>query len=974
MIMEPTMNQRYHVVFTGKEVTTRRLWKGPLVEKYSSAGRFEDGKQVVSAMFGRHEIRQFLEAEVVGEFSVATINDPIIARTILEQGCEITDPDTQEKSHWYAGAYYVRGDEDVTYIMLRDKAKADLMMDLLHLHIDMCGKKTNGVKVGKYMKRLFSHHRKVIRGTVVSKGDGDVIIVKLDNGKAIAVRYADHGAITDGMNLVSTHCMKMLGMRSKVGAGLRITALSPKGFSKGHAIVLDHLKFDLVLFNSKKLLKGDRFFLAVDWLHAGRVFTDSQSKTNFRYHKFLYPWAEKFMGEVMDALPDERKLRRMFNFYDVEFHRYRQGEENEGEYIEKEKDWSLLRALRQGVEIRPHPALVRKVFHLFIDKIMNCETKSRVPVPAEVGGAKYALVDPTIFDSWGNPTMHGELEGNTVYIPDHSGDIVFHRQPNGHRGEHHIAKAVQNKQLQALDTGCFIFISKDVVASSLLKLGGGDQDDRLVFYKDPSVVEHFRMLPPYPVIEFPAVEEHERRENTFADRLRPAKYDELLLLIMLEMMKKQRVSIGQIVNPLLHDASLSDHKEAIITWMVNNLPKTAHHLEDIEWMKAYKPNTLSGVASRLELFIDSVKKDGGDRSDMAKEVKQYNQTMRVVCEYNKGRVTSSRQGANHPTIVRCPIDDSMSKIAQMRADMEDTVIELTWEWLRPIPYEILTQPTMEGSEELAKAIRSYYGQLWAEANKGSIPSHDKEEVKKRISKYIEIDELVAKRFGNHPCVVDAFVHLYRMVYDNRKPEAPRDPETDRPETYRDGILWGPRLSAYTMKALELCGLAGRYAKVDLYEGMERYAKEENLDAISDEGVVSTADGSVQFGMVDPSPNGRVNTKVEKGWMFVPARDAYSYEPSAKMIALDVVAGLQEKGAAQEEIEAWKRHAHEHVKLVPYLFGVDKEHAVKLVLDDGTEFGHITRKDNSYVRAEQDGWLALNPDKSKKYAMLVIIKE
>lgn len=970
------MNQRYHVVFSGKEVTVRRPWKGPKIEKYSSAGRFEDGKQLVPAMFGTHEVRQFLEE--LGQFVIATIDEPVIAREVLDNGYVVTDPDTGEQSKWYVAGYYVR-EEDVTYVMLPEQISDAGFQKKTALTVDMRNDWSNSFKVGKYLKRLFSHHRKVIRGTVVSKGNGDVIIVKLDNGKAISVRYADHGKITDGMNLVSTHCLKMLGLRSKVGSGLRITALSPKGFSKGHAIVKSDLKFDLVLFNSKELLKGDRFFLAVDWLHSGKVFTDVQSTVNFQMHKLLIPWAKTFMEEVLDALPDKDKLRSMFKFYDLEFHKYRQGEENAGEYIEKEKDWSLLRALRQGVDHRPHPALVRKIFHLFIDKIMDCEGNARVPVPSEVGGARYALVDPTIFDSWGNPTMKGELSGNTVYVPDHVGPIVFHRQPNGHRGEHHIARAVYSKELHAMDQGCFLFISKDVVESSLQTLGGGDQDDRLVYYKDPVVVEHFQMLNEYPFVKMEEKDLPKRRVNTFQHKLlRRPTYDRTQLLIMLEQMKKQRVHIGQAVNPLLHDASLSDHKDSIITWMVNNLPKTQKNLAAIEWMKAYVPNSLNDVASQLELVIDAVKKDGSDISNIAERIKKFNNELQVVCEFNtrggkfEGRVPSSRRGASHPVVVRCPIDDTMTVIQEMREDMEDMVTELSWQMLQPVPYEILTQPTIEGSEDLAKAIRSYYGQLWAEVNKDSNPTHDKVEVKKRIAKYIEIDEKVAKRFGNHPSIVDAFVHIYRMVYDNRRPEAPRD-ENGKPQSFRDGILWGPRLSAYTMKALEMCGLAGRYACVLPYEDSVKYMKEAHLDVICDEGVVSTSDGQTQIGMVDPSPVGKVNTTIEKGWMFVPAKDAYPYEPEKKTMALDVVSGLQEKGATAEEVEAWKKHAHEHVKLVPYLFN-GTEHAVKVVLEDGTVFGHVTRKDNGYVISETDGWLALNNDKTKKYSMLVLIQQ
>src|SRR5271157_5540763 len=252
------MNQRYHVVFEGGDITTRRPWKGAKVEKYSSSGCIKDGNEI-PAMFGDHEKRQFLE--VLGDFSVVTIdagkneNGTKVARQILDEGLIIIDPDTQVKSNWYVAGYYVR-DEGVIFVMTPQPMDDDQFFNALKLHVDLENDWSNSFKVGKYLKRLYSHHRKYIEGVVISSTDS-VIMVRMPSGRIWSVRYANC-KIADGMNLVSSSVLRELGLKREIGQGLRITALSPKGFSKGHAIVIDGLMHDLVLFNSKTLLKGDK--------------------------------------------------------------------------------------------------------------------------------------------------------------------------------------------------------------------------------------------------------------------------------------------------------------------------------------------------------------------------------------------------------------------------------------------------------------------------------------------------------------------------------------------------------------------------------------------------------------------------------------------------------------------------------------------------------------------------------------------
>ena len=960
------MNQRYHVVFEGEStVTTRRPWRRGQ-ELYSSSGNPKKG---VPAMFGTHEERQFLEN--LGPFIIASMDNPAVAAQILDEGYVVTDPDSGEKSKWYVGGYFVR-DDGAVYVMLPEVTTDTQFRSKLGLHIDMQNDWGNSFKVGKYLKRLFSHHRKFMQGEVVKELD-NVVLVRLKSGRVISVKYADHGALTDGMNLVSTHCMKLMGLNKTMGAGLRLTALSPKGFSKGHAIVLPELQHDLVLFNSKKLLTGDQFTFGMDWLHSGVVFTDMQSVINFRFAEtgLLDAWDKEFKESVIDAIEDEDKLKQMLQFYHLEFHKVKD-DDGDYQFIQKDKEWALLRAMRGGLKIQEYPALVRKVTHLFADKVRNCETNIRVPVPETAGGARYALVDPTIFDMRGDPTLEGTLKNDQVYCAGDVGSMVFHRQPNAHRGEHYIARAVSNEYLKAMDTGCFMFISKDIIKPSLAVLGGGDQDDRLVYYKDPVVVDHFRKLEldPYPTVPYVEKPKPPVRTNVFAHRLhRTPIYDRTQLLMMLDQMKNQSLHIGFVVNAGMHDTVLTDNR-AMITRNLVALPKTLKVEAAIEWfLNQYKDNDLREPMSRLELVIDAVKKTGADLAGIRDQVKHFNETFMVVAEFMTrggkydGRIPNARRGDSHPVIVRTIVDDKLDELKRNRQDLEDIITDISWQMIPPVAEEILTCPCYDSEAiQLAYAMRTEYRNQWANLSKEIDRTGDKAEVKKTIEAYMKIDKSMYERFAGHPLIIDAMIKLYIMVYESRKPEAPRD-EDGRPIKFGDGILWGPYMSGLTLRMMERAGLAGRYTEITFDEEV-KHMRRESVNVVIDNGVVRQEGTNTLLGTIDPMADTVVMgtdkgpTKMNKGWVKVAAQDALPNDPEPRFMILRVVNGMQAKGATPVEIAQWRDHANKQVELVPYIFTNERgedEHAVRVDLA-GQQYGYIDRKDNTYVTEKTTGWL------------------
>lgn len=967
------MNQKYHLIMNGSKRDPIIL-RTPHVEgqKYNSATMF-------------HEIydrRQFLEQLGI-PFAMATVTERSQAEDLLLNGRMING------EHWFAPIGYTRDDSAVFILTLGDYTP-EHMLELLGMRMNEDPKllRTNlakwdhTFKVSKYMKRLWSHHRSYIQGTVI-EDLGDVIKVKLDNGEDITVRYADYGKLVDGMNLVASRLMSVLPVSDEVklsadtGTGLRLTVLSPKGFSKGHAIVLGDLEYDLVLFNSKKLLFGDRFTLGMDALHSGGLYTDAQSIINFQMYNtpMLGEWAEKFMREVLDAIQDEEKIRHMLGAYGIDFHK----DSATGQYYDKEKGWALERMLQGGVGIKQHPAGVRKVSNLFMKTVMSCEygpsdskgrTRSlRIPVPPECGCARYIMVDPTIFDTTGTPSLAGVLRGYDCAVRGHQGEVVIHRQPNAHRGEAVKLDAVANPWLMSMDTGTFIFVSCDSIEEVCEVQGGGDQDDREVIYTDKRMVDHLKSLPTYFVEPKQVKKEVKQVPNRFMDLASIPVYDKRQLITIIANQEQQRVNIGQAVNPIMFDTLITDERRQIMDYLYTLIGNPTMDQAKLQkaWdvLEEFKGNRLITIASNLEQIIDAVKRDGADVRAYAKQILDFWAWLPVCPEVflrggfeNRGRLPISRRDENHPIVVKTNLDYVFDDIKKMRQELEDMVTILTWQMCEHPSMEILTDPTRTAARPTALAIKMFYGEQLREIM-AKVPEDD---IDGRIQGFIKVDENTYNQFKDHPQIIDAMVELYAIVYDRVQPTAPIDEQTGRPKPYPDGILWGPRMSGLTIEMLDRVGLAGRYVEATIYKQQRKYFRHAVLDVNIKDGVITQEGTNVEIGMIDPIADGKA--KLDHGLVKVPSHLVIPKLriPPPSVSVYTVVNGMFTRNATPEEVQAWTLHGvkQEHVHLKPYKYmGADmvEEHAVAVVLvDSGVVIGNLTREDAPQITELTEGWL------------------
>ena len=290
-------------------------------------------------------------------------------------------------------------------------------------------------------------------------------------------------------------------------------------------------------------------------------------------------------------------------------------------------------------------------------------TTLRILIPASKGGARYIAVDPTIFDPTGDPTGKGILRGNEVYLTGHIGPVVFHPHPGAiHRGQFHIADSVQHAELTKIDTGRFLFISRDSFVDVVKKLGGGDGEPiRVAYYTDPSVVEHFRNLPPYPV---EAAKEPEVQNDDRSHEATTIEYNRRTLEWMLDKMSQQtaRVSIGQVMLAITLDTFVSDNKEAIIAYLRSLPPDLDGRVgRTLKWISKYEGYMLRSLASNWKSFINSIEESAEDAgfSREAALIHEFLATLPIVPAFmlRRGWKVSA-----DVVVVRTSLDDALDEI------------------------------------------------------------------------------------------------------------------------------------------------------------------------------------------------------------------------------------------------------------------------------------------------------------------------
>ena len=280
-------------------------------------------------------------------------------------------------------------------------------------HLGISINTNNIFKAGKYLSRVFR----------ATKHGGFYKNIDLHINESS--RYSDK--LTDGISLVSTKLARSLGWdKAEPGRSAQFTLFYKDGLVKGHCVVSDKIKHDIILYgdgNIKKeiCLSGDINYIALEPVKLGKKLRlDIQSLLNLypifdgrQYLEWAYDGIIKYREDLFSG-----KLSEWLDDYGT----------ISAEDFDKES-WVLRKAVYHKIDYTKFPGLIRSGWAMFKNSIMRFAKDNdgapvfRIPVPG--GKRAYLRVDLRNHDCDGNFTSDlqpDEVEldkyGNLWFSPD----------------------------------------------------------------------------------------------------------------------------------------------------------------------------------------------------------------------------------------------------------------------------------------------------------------------------------------------------------------------------------------------------------------------------------------------------------------------------------------------------------------------------------------------------------------------------
>ncbi|MDF1612622.1 hypothetical protein [Stygiobacter electus] len=334
---------------------------------------------------------------------------------------------------------YLREDKLRTVDAFKQNQKIDHLDFLETIAIDI--KTTNIYKTGKYLSRVFRpmKHAKYYK-------DLDIHLNENPNLK---------GKITDGITLINKELAKSIGWNeAEANKSAQVTIFNENGLVKGHCVISDKIKHDIVIYGRENIKTEIRFNKEYTYIAIEPVKLTTSLRIDIQ--TLLNLW-EIFEGEqyFQWAIEGINKIKEEL----------KSGKINEiiEELTEEENEkWLLKKAIRHKIDYRYYPGLYRLAWQMYKNSIIKYAerkgiTAFRIPVKGGLRG--YLRVDLRDHDEDGNFSL---TKTNTTTI-DKYGNI---------------------------------WISGDKIAEYLTILGGGDQDDsgsiipiennKAIIYRNPN--------------------------------------------------------------------------------------------------------------------------------------------------------------------------------------------------------------------------------------------------------------------------------------------------------------------------------------------------------------------------------------------------------------------------------------------------------------------------------------------------------
>jgi len=708
-------------------------------------------------------------------------------------------------------------------------------------------------KAFKYVKRLYAPYQ---AHTFVPVSDVKYRIIEYDG---------DLGRVLEGAVLIRhSAANKWFGGNIKVGEILKFTALTVEGMVKGHALVLpdSRLSYDFVSYEIKREVRstsGEMFVgmigraIGHDWAR-----TDIQSLTNFELASFFHEETRAFLDEVETHIMDPEWLREKLAVYAT-----LDDDPDAGQTAMK-----LVQALKQFDNPLEFPFMKRSIINTFL-KMMTDPGRGRVITHKAI--KRYLFPDMTAFNHKGEFMGEGSgvLGHASVFAGSNvEGDVVFHRQPNA-EGEYYPAVAIVSEKLAELEGHALFYSVADLkeAAYMLEVLGGGDNDDGVIVWYDPDVVEHF--------LDLPMVDPDKRFGN-------PEKKDVVEIPIGLTPQNFFRLVnekigmrdfIGKVVNAMF----------------IGKAPVSGPSI----WFGANQ-----------ESLIDTNVKMGqldGTEHPLVALANEQDETIKVVAAHTRGRWSKrlrERVEAGEVQVIETELTKALNYAWERVSAIEKEINRST---LYPqVPMDVLRVPEDKVAAGAAKDIRVLWGKFWAE--------HRPEDDEQFRELYRQASELVVLELAQYSYSTQIYIvaELYKWVYFTRELNTEVLTKIAAGEaSYPDGVLWTSDVEEMRGTATLLFDLFRMLGTGFIWRKVSNlkpdYRKGE-FEVIVARNEVKLASGRV-IGFVK-APNGRFTMK--HGWIAVP-QTFYTVPESTK--AVTIVNGwssaIKAGQASEDDVEAWK---------------------------------------------------------------------
>lgn len=572
---------------------------------------------------------------------------------------------------------------------------------------------------------------------------------------------------------------RMAQVLYKINAGslFAVMMLSRLGLTKGHVLVVPNDyplwagKADMVVSDTKGIIWGsnvDEVIVSMLADKHGKPYanTDLQSVTNMDLWKFLRDWVNyhvtTFLNDVKDGAINP-----------VE------SDEHFGRICAKAEELGL-------ADFRPLriPALLRRLWGSMAHKLSRMSKKGRkLQIQIPNSATAYMMVHPHVVDA--NFRINHDtcpLRGDVAWLDSMESEFAAHRQPNAGWVEAIHSTLVKCDGLDWLvGTGVILF-SPDVIAKYCKIMGGGDQDDALVIYKEQRVVDHFKQL-------IARVYPGGSPEKAVKPEPRAERYCASVVMQLMDSAVENGGGIGAFVNPIM--------------WFNAMLLMTPNYVTE------FVANLMGTLCRGLETIIDNVVKTGESNKRFTVMVEKFMEVVPVCPRFLADRFGRLSEDGRFVTlrnqdkskrrrvqIVDTFADRTLQSIEYLvsvyRVAMDRYSVSVMWSWRNwSTARKLAGMNISPAAAEAGEAIHAYYQASCRERMNAMILEGVSEDNARRLAATAaQLDVYLALRhaWGTEPVMAYLWKKSYSQVNSHTG-------------DFSDGLLWGEAMYELTLNML-----------------------------------------------------------------------------------------------------------------------------------------------------------------------------